>query len=330
MDDITDNAVKTLLQAGKNLGGIDFHMSSQSIVDEKNPTHISMAVPEGVEHVDITAKVLARMPTPRRRTGNMIALSPASLIDYVNRYAEESRTVIFANSTVRTVTAIMNHHDPLAVLTPGETDTAQPVKSVTENPLPQWGDFRSTYSFPLSRQWKVWSGIDGKPAGQFELAQFFEDNIRDIADPDTTKISATLQLMIDRLSLRLGAPSRILEVARGMEVRSTEKVRNAINTDTGEQIVTYEQDHASGNPTVTELRVPTAFLLTIPVFQNDAPYLLLCRLRYRKVEGGLKWIVNIQGADAALEDAFKRGCDTIQAGTGVPLFYGEAPAVATP
>lgn len=328
MNEITDEAIKTLLSLGQDLASPNFHITSYRQIAEMDPMHVSMSVSNGVAHHDITEKVLQRMPTPKRRKGFFVALSPASLVDFVNRFKEVDRTAIFADSTRRRIDVVLNFHEPTTMKVAPDADGIP--AQLSPAPTPQWGDFRASYSFPMSRQWKVWSAIDGKAIGQFELAQFFEDNIRDIADPETTKISATLQLLIDRLSLRVGAPARILEVSRGMEVRSTEKVRNAINTDTGEQIVTYEQDHASGNPTVTELRVPTAFLLTIPVFQNDAPYLLLCRLRYRKFEGGLKWIVNIQGADAALEDAFTRGCETVQEGTSVPLFYSEPPPVTAP
>jgi hypothetical protein len=107
-------------------------------------------------------------------------------------------------------------------------------------------------------------------------------------------------------------------------------VRNAINTDTGEQVLIYEQEHSQGGSGVAEVRVPTAFLLTIPVYQNDAPYLLLARLRYRKQGPGVLWEVNIQGSDAALEDAFARGCDVVTQGTGVPLLRGKAPGVSAP
>jgi uncharacterized protein YfdQ (DUF2303 family) len=264
-------------------------------------------------------------------------LSPKSLVDYVNRYVVQGQTAIFADSANRKVVAVLNYHQPTgdAILNGHADELASDADPLTDPPpvLPQttaqWGDFRASYAFPLSRQWNAWKKIDGVPQGQVDLAHFLEDNIRDIADPAATKIPDNVQMLIDRLNLSLGAPARLLEVARGMEIRSTESVRNAINTDTGEQIVSYEQAHSSGgNPTVNELRVPTAFLLAVPVFQNDAPYLLLCRLRYRKQEASVRWIVNIQGADAALEDAFTRGCDAIQEGTGVPLFYSEHPGAA--
>lgn len=321
-----NEAILTLIQAGHQNAG-----SKITTVERDNERVLSfISQPDGSTHLNITDLVLNALPTPQRRVGNFTALALNSLVSYVNRYAEENRSVVFADTVRRKLTAILNFHEPTKYDPPQATDDgdeAEPVKSRVVNP--QWGDFRAEYSFPLSRQWNTWKGADNKPMKQADLAHFIEDNIRDIADPGTTPIPASMQLIIDRLKLTLGSPSRLLEVARGLEIRSTEKVRNAINTDTGEQVVIYEQEHAGGgNPTVHEVKVPTAFLLTIPVFQNDAPYLLLVRLRYRKVDASVLWLINIQAADAALDDAFERGCAQVTEFTNLPLMFGEAPPKA--
>ncbi len=327
-----NQAVETLLQAGKNLSHVTVAVTPIVDAASSPPALAMLNVPDGINSSDVTEKLLVRLPKPQRRKGNLKMLSPDSLVDFVNRFSEESRTVLFADTNQRSVVAVMNYHEPtMEVIRTKDSDGVETIEKTAIDASPQWGDFKASYSFPLSRQWTVWKGIDNELQGQADLAQFFEDHIRDIADPATTPISESLQLMIDRLNLRLGTPAKILETARGMEVRSTEKVRQAVNTDTGEQVIVYEQEHASGgNATVTELRVPTAFLLAIPVFQNDAPYLLLCRLRYRKVGGGVQWLVNIQGADASLENAFARGCNKIFDGTGAPLFYSAEPLTTSP
>lgn len=340
MPEIPDQAVSTLLQAGKDLAGVSVNVQTTKYLHQEPPIHTVLNVPNGVSSTDITEQILRRLPTPPRRKGALTALSPESLINYVNRYVEDNRTAIFADSSSRKVVAVLNYHEPtgdsLWPMPKPETKVGEdgveiePVPTDLDAPgprdTPHWGDFRVSYAFPLSRQWQVWKLSDGKLASQIDLAQFLEDNIRDIADPAGTKIPAHIQLMIDRLSLHVGSPARILEVARNLEIRSHEKVRQAVNTETGEQVVIYEQEHANGgNATVTELRVPTAFLLRIPVFQGDADYLLLCRLRYRKIETSVKWLINIQGVDASLEAAFKTGCEFIQKRTKTPLFYGAEP-----
>jgi uncharacterized protein YfdQ (DUF2303 family) len=335
MPDLSE-ALQKLISTGKALAGVRTEVIESNDLSATS-TLINVAVPDGIALQDVTDKVLSRLPAPRRRKGSLTMLSPKSLVDYVNRYVVQGQTAIFADSANRKVVAVLNYHEPTpdAIALAEGTDDAGLGGDPNATPAggswtAQWGDFRASYAFPLSRQWNAWKKIDGVPQGQVDLAHFLEDNIRDIADPAATQIPDSVQMLIDRLNLSLGAPARLLEVARGMEIRSTESVRAAINTGTGEQIVSYEQTHAAGggNPTVNELRVPTAFLLAVPVFQNDAPYLLLCRLRYRKQEATVRWIVNIQGADAALEDAFSRGCDAIQEGTGVPLFFSEHPGAA--
>lgn len=115
----------------------------------------------------------------------------------------------------------------------------------------------------------------------------------------------------------------------------------AINTDTGERIISFEESHqqeTGTNPTVRDVRVPTALLLAVPVFENGTPYLFLARLRYRREGGGVKWTIAIQAADAALEDAFKSGCQAVVKGdreddipaTELELIYGVDPGVSAP
>jgi uncharacterized protein YfdQ (DUF2303 family) len=335
-------AIKGLIDVGHKMAGVDIG-NVEDFHPSKAPLHFFLSVPDGITTTDITEKVLARLATPRRRKGHLTMLSPRSLVDYVNRYVVDGQTAIFADTANRKVTAILNYHEPTedaldaeAALEGGDADSS-PAKGSVGGPAKakttsaQWGDFRCSYAFPLSRQWRTWTASNDKPQTQADLAHFLEDNIRDIADPGTTVIPEKVKMLIERLNLHVGTPARLLETARGMEIRSTENVRQAINTDTGEQVITYEQEHlGGGNPTLTELRVPTAFLLAIPVFQNDAPYLLLCRLRYRKVGAGVNWIISLQGIEASLEHAFAEGCDTIQEGTGVPLFYSSEPPGVAP
>jgi uncharacterized protein YfdQ (DUF2303 family) len=359
MSDLTKDAIQTLVKLGEERD------ASKAAVASFSSAQLHYLVTRNDFSVrDTTAEHYKNQPNPRRKVGDVKLLALDSLIDFITRHTEGDRTVVFADTATRKLTAILNYHSPSTKDEPAEEkdkEQEQPAEDPTEGDPspkdlmealmkgvneakaqidgaiqsaykgPQWADFRASYAFPLSRQWKIWTGVNGVMQTQTGLAVFIEDNIRDIADPAAVAIPDSMQLMISRLGLHLGSPTRLLETARGFEVRSEEKVRTAVNTTTGETAVVYEQKHEHSDTISTQqLLVPTAFLLTIPVFENEAPYLLLVRLRYRKQDQLIKWAFSIQGTEASLEDAFTEGCMRVIEKTSAELFCGEPPAITAP
>lgn len=128
----------------------------------------------------------------------------------------------------------------------------------------EWRDNRILFNCPLSKEWKIWIGSNGKRMSQPDFAQFIEDNAPDCSDPD----SATM-----------------IEVARTLEAKKAVNFASSTRLPTGETEFTYEET-ISGTAGKGRLAIPEVFSLSMPVIVGVAPYQVDARLRYRIAEGG--------------------------------------------
>ncbi len=185
---------------------------------------------------------------------------------------------------------------------------------------PRFGKHRGHYPFPVSDEWKAWTGSNGaaKAMSQEAFAEFIENRIVDIADPSTAGVGVSA--MADGIGGTFAMPAKLLELSRGLQVNVGAAVKNAVNLGTGEAQINYVTTHADA--TGAALKVPTAFLIAIPVFVGGAPYQLAARLRYRVREGGITWFYELFRADAAFDHAVKEACTKAATDTGLPLFFG--------
>jgi len=264
---------------------------------------------------DLTDQILAGLPHPPARRGKVMVSSLQSLIDFTNRMKEHS-SVLFADATAKTLLAVLDYHEEVL----GRTAPSDaPVEA-----RPRWGRFKALFSFPLSRPYTIWSGKNRQAMAQADLAAFLEDNILDIlAARDVS--DQTILTLVSQLGLKIGSPDELLKVARGFSLTSEEKFKSVANLDTGEMAVAYEQTHTSNF--VADVKLPTAFVVAIPVFEGDAAFQLLVRLKYRKKDGALTWYFDIYAIERAFRVAFEEACVRVQVAVDLPLFYG-APAEA--
>jgi hypothetical protein len=111
-----------------------------------------------------------------------------------------------------------------------------------------------------------------------------------------------------------------------LRIRSDDAVEEVVNTSTGEMNVRFSEEHkdAAGE----RLVIPGLFCITIPIFHKGAAYRLPCRLLYRKQGARIAWKYEILNHERALEHAIQEMSDKVEADTGVPIFFGDAPAIA--
>ena len=310
-----------------------------------------MDVPQGRKFEDLTAKLLQTLPNPLSRTGTQTLLGLDSFAAYVNRY-KLPNSALYAeqgtNGNAPKLVAIFDEHDAVNVPAPldkativemraahdalnddAAEDEQEPfvlptVYTSTDNPRPQWRRFRAEYHFPAHDAFKAWSTQNKQPLSQSTLAEWIEDHITDVMDistADQIKAVKTRDL-IGQLNLSLGNRLQLLTAARGMAVKVTESVRSAVNTNDGSITVAYEQNHeaASKDP---DLKIPTAFVIALPVFEGGAVFQLLTRLKYRKEGQTLKWSFDVYNLKRAVDVAFTSACDDVVTATGLPLYYAK-------
>lgn len=247
---------------------------------------------------------------PRRRSGTATLLSIDSLIDHVNRF-KDAESLIFADDdrTRPSITAVLDYNRA------GEA-------------APRFGKHRSSFSFPLSDEWKAWVEKNAEPMAMADFAAFLEERLPDVLAliPGEDELSDDIGRMVDALGGAdiIASPTRLMELSRGLQVNESSTVREVVNLASGEGAIQWEATHtdATGAP----LRVPKVFLIGIPVFRNDGLYRIAARLRYRKAGGKIVFWYELWRTDRTFDHAFKMAVERVKTQTELPVLIGKPEA----
>jgi uncharacterized protein YfdQ (DUF2303 family) len=267
------------------------------------------SVPAGRELKSLKPLLDEYLTAPERKKGTATVTTLDSLVELANR-EKGTNSVLFAQNSesAPSLLAVLNFHEAGA-----DADA-------------HFGDYRVSYGFPVSKEWKAWTGKNAGRMGQADFADFLENRILDVLDPpdaDKPEDQALIQLQA-KLGGIFAGPTKLLELSRGMTVNLGGTVEQIVNLSSGEVSVQFKETHLDGKG--APLKVPSLFLIGIPVFDGGALYRLAVRLRYRKDGAALVWFYEIHRADRAFDDAFKEACERAQLATSLPLFYGKPAA----
>ncbi len=245
------------------------------------------------------------LTAPKRRKGVAQIKSLESFIAHVNRFKDKD-SALFANpdKSSPSLQAVLNYHKS------GEIEVA----------APRFGDHRTAYSFPLSKEWNLWNRYHGKEMKQAEFAEFLEDNITDVRAPIDEEITGKIQELRELIGGNFASPQKLMQLSKGLSVTESSKVKNSTNLATGETSIVYETEHTDGAG--APVNVPNFFLITIPVFEMGQPYLMAVRLRYRIRSGAIAWIFQLCRIENVFDDAFEEACNQAKDETALPLFVG--------
>jgi uncharacterized protein YfdQ (DUF2303 family) len=241
-----------------------------------------------------------RSPIERRK-GTATMGDLASLIEHTNRF-KDADSVVFANTdrAQPSITAVLDYHRA------GHDSEAR------------HGEHRSKYAFPLSTEWREWTGLNKKEMTQAAFAEFIESHIVETIDPAQALPSAAM--FANMSGLTFATPSKLMELSRGLSITVEAKVANIVNLKSGEKQIRFSETHVGENG--EELKIPSAFLIAIPVFRGEDRYQMVVCLRYRKREGALVWIMELHRYEETLDAAIKESCDLVKKETGLPLLVG--------
>lgn len=225
----------------------------------------------------------------------------ASLIEHINRF-KDADSVVFANTdrTAPTITAVLDYH------------CAGPKGD------PRFGTHRSHYAFPMSDEWKSWTGASGRAMSQADFAEFVETHIVDVIEYLPEFKSAAM--FAEKCGLTFATPAQVMELSRGLSVNVEGKLAAAINLQNGVKQIQFSESHTGENG--APLKVPGAFLVGIPVLRGEARYQVCVRLRYRKQGASLIWIMELWRHDEVFDAAILDACEKVKAATGLPLLVG--------
>lgn len=289
-----DNNASASIVAGVELAGIEQRIIHISVGDQEIPVVLT---PSGMS-VDVMKDVLdvadERADRPRRLRGTAAHFELASFIEHINRF-KNADSVVFADPSAVRLQAVFDYHAP--------NDTAS--GGATHDDLARWAKHRSSYACPLSEQWKLWTGANGREMSQEAFAQFIEDNMVDLSNP--TAEDGDL----------FPKPAAVLEMARKLAIHTKGEFSKEINATTGEGTLVVKNEH-----TPASTKIPKGFILGIPVFEAGEPYRVEARLRFSMPNGRPSFSFSLYQADAIKRDAFNEVRELVKTGTSLPVFAG--------
>jgi uncharacterized protein YfdQ (DUF2303 family) len=246
----------------------------------------------------------ARLDAPERRTGTAKLTDLGSFIAHVRRFADEDSAVFAIDDRANPrLVGVLDYHRQ------GATAAAR------------FGQHRAEYAFPLSDEWKAWTGRIARSFTQSELAQWLEDRILDLLDP--SQVGESNRTLAERLGIKLAGPATLTALARDFAVRADVRVAQAVVLSTGETSVSYDETHETqSKKTGGKLEVPGGFVIAIPVFRNGAAYQMLARLRYRLQGGVISWWIAIEGVDRVFDHAISEAIEHVHESTQLPVYRG--------
>lgn len=252
-----------------------------------------------------------------RISGTAALLSLASFIDLVNRF-KDGESAVFGNDDRKapSLTAIFNYHEEIGGDGPADASDAA-----------RHADHRATFAFPVSDEWTAWMGSNKEPMSMADFALFLEDRW-----PDVLTITALEELPEKMRTIvevsggkgALATPQKLIELSRGLKVNEKAAIEESVNLASGEGGIRFTAEHTGADGKA--VKVPSIFIIGLPVFRNGQPYRMMARLRYRIAGGKLVFWYELARPDAVFDDAFAGALDEVREKTALPVFLGKPQA----
>jgi len=200
---------------------------------------------------------------PNRIERTVRLASSESFSEYVNRFKEEETTV-YLDIDRGIFNSVIDHHGA---------------------DKPAWSDHGCVFQPKLSLEWKAWTGIHRQKLSQTQLAEFIEDNLDAIHEPE---------------------PNEML--AHALKFQSVERMTYAssMNLNDGSSQFTFNKDNATAT-----VEFPHRIKLYMPLHENESAHFYELRVRYRTdSEGALVFVVSfVKDPDHHVRDALNLECD---------------------
>jgi uncharacterized protein YfdQ (DUF2303 family) len=273
-------------------------------VEGVGDVHVAF-VPRGagaVELIDLKPMIDKWRDGPLRREGTATAATLDSFVELVNRHKDED-SAVFAEITADkpVLTAVIDYN--------------------TTAHKPRFGKHRVKYQYPISPEWKAWLAADRTTMDQGKFAEWIEEHIVEIGDPEQFRDREDIETMFH---MRIADAAEIYTLSKGLQINIESEVKGFTDLASGQVQIGYVEQHkdGAGQP----LRVPGLFLVTIPFFVGADPVTLVARLRYRKNNQKLIWFYELWKWDTTMRKALLADLDKVRAETALPVFEGSPEA----
>lgn len=233
---------------------------------------------------------------PRRKRAAVCLHDQASFADYVKAHSVLGTTALFGKVSEEggSFSAVLDYHEQVG-------KSADPARA-------NWGQHQADFTLAFTPEWKRWMKKNDEPVPQATFADFIEDNLADIIDPD----AATL-----------------LEIAQDLVAKLSADFKSGLRLNNGQQKLVYDETiTATGGRNEGNLEVPSEIKIRVAPFAGTEPVEIKARLRFRIQDKRLFFIYKLNSPHKIVEEAFQAAREFIATSTGIPVLLGCAKVVS--
>jgi len=230
-----------------------------------------------VERVDLTGP--EHTGTIARKTGNTIVRDAASFLTYYGKHKDDASEV-YSDVEKLSVTAVLDAH---AADEPG------------------FGEHRLQLALRRTKAWQEWLNLDGRLVGQDEFANFLEDHLPNLVDPD----AATM-----------------LEIAQSIKATTKAEFQSSTRLQSGERKFAFVEDTKASAGAKGDLAIPETFKIAVPPFEGADAYSMTARFKYRLGGGSLSLGFKLEQPEERAKAAFADVLKAISEGVDTPILNG--------
>lgn len=194
----------------------------------------------------------------------------------------DARSVLIADLDTFTITGVLDYHGAATAEDPAAPSALRHKVALVFRP---------------SEEFKRWNGIQDKYHSQAAFAEFLDENSVDIVDPE---------------------PAIMIEIARDLEATKGSTFKSSTRLESGDRSFSYTTETQVRG----DMRVPSKFSLSIPLFEGEAPRELTARFRFKIGDDGLYLGFVWHRVEHVRRAEFRQTAFELAEMTGRPVFFG--------
>lgn len=242
-----------------------------------------------VREIDLITGDLYR-DNPRQLTAAVALTHVDSLLAYWDKHEDESSEV-YADRDKRTITAVLDAHHSA---------------SIADDERARWQSHRATLALTLSEAMTAWVRLSGHLTTQVEFAEFCEDWMSVIVEPEAADL---------------------VEMAQHFQAHTSASFKSGYKLVNGQRVLEYtEQVDASTAVRGDTIAVPDRIVLALPVWRGANNRVeMTARVRYRTNHNGAGKLgigYKLDRPTDVIDAAFEAEIDLVQRHIGRPVLRG--------
>ncbi len=231
----------------------------------------------GVQKIDLTGDDYR--DTPARKSGITTLRDVGSFLAYHAKHSDDA-TEVYADAEALTITSVLDAHTG---------DTAR------------WGRHRAVLALRTTKAWTEWLASSGRLMDQETFANFLEDHLPDLLEPD----AATM-----------------LEIAQSIQAATKANFQSGTRLTSGERRLVYTEETTAKAGQRGELTIPETFVIGLKPFEGADGYRLTARFRYRINGGNLQLGYKLERPEDVQQSAFADVLAAVTAAVEQPVMNG--------